>query len=284
MTPNLFSRDKQARFGYLSRTLHPKFYRTLSLASTVLAQKQDETLQSFKTILDSSPIRGNTFKDRLRQILLVGAFKAWKPSSQKSSDFIALRTLFDQDLTPVVLREASKTLFKTFATATTIASRSSSLITLYPSTLQSDITLSSPDSIMCFKYKCDACKKGKYDYCKEYIEHYEERKYCTVEVEKPWGKYLKRCHTCVTIVGAITELQSLVLREPWLLTEGMAGAPEKAAWEVEEKKKGVEEEDATPDGWTKEEREKIRREAEEAMMKRWGLLAIDEDAGEKEAK
>ena len=51
--------------------------------------------------------------------------------------------------------------------------------------------------------------------------------------------------------------------------------------EAEEGVEGAE--DATPDGWTNEEREKIRREAEEAVMQRWGLMAA-EQAAEKEAK
>ena len=138
---------------------------------------------------------------------------------------------------------------------------------------------------MCYKYKCDACKRAKYDYCREYLENYEGgRRWCDVEVEDPWGSKLKRCNTCKTIIGAITELSSLVLREPWLMTEGLAGAPEKAAWETDEEvKEDGGEEDATPDGWTNEEREKMRREAEEAIMGRWGLLAA-EQAAEKEAK
>jgi len=139
---------------------------------------------------------------------------------------------------------------------------------------------------MCFKYKCYACKRPKFDYCKEYLDNYlSGRRWCDIEVEEPWGFKLKRCPPCMTITGAIKELKSLVFREPWLLTEGMAGAPEKAAWEMEEEVKGggEDEEDATPDGWTKEEREKIRREAEEAVMRRWGLMAA-EQAAEKEPK
>ena len=83
---------------------------------------------------------------------------------------------------------------------------------------------------MCYRYKCDACKDRKYDYCKEFLDNFEGgRRWCEVEVEFPWGAKLKRCHSCKTIVGAITELSALVLREPWLITEGVAGAPAKEA-------------------------------------------------------
>jgi len=139
---------------------------------------------------------------------------------------------------------------------------------------------------MCYKYKCDACKQGKYIYCKECLKNFEGgRRWCEVKVECPWGVELKRCHSCKTIVGAITELKALVLREPWLATEGVSGAPEKAAWEMENEEKGGDEseEDATPDGWTNEEREKIRREADEAVMHRWGLM-VAEQAAENESQ
>jgi hypothetical protein len=91
----------------------------------------------------------------------------------------------------------------------------------------------------------------------------------------------KRCHTCEVVVGAIASLEALVLREPWLLTEGMAGSPEKAAWELEEAAE-VEEEDLS-DGLTNEQREEVRREAEEAVARRWEAMAA-EQAAEEEAK
>ncbi|OCT54027.1 hypothetical protein CLCR_10981 [Cladophialophora carrionii] len=141
---------------------------------------------------------------------------------------------------------------------------------------------------MCFKYKCDGCKRGKYDYCREYRENYEGgRRWCNVEEEQPWGHKLKRCHTCITVVGAIKELNALVFREPWLVTEGVAGAPQKEAWELEgEDGAGVEEEDAGTDpldGLTAGERAKRRDAAMEAVMRRWGLMAA-EQAVETEAK
>ena len=143
---------------------------------------------------------------------------------------------------------------------------------------------------MCYKYRCDACKRANCDFCKEYLVRYEagERSCGKIEVEHPWGSKLKRCYSCYTIVGAVTALKALVLREPWLLTAGVAGAPKKAAWELEGvKEKEVvsddEDEIGEADGWTKEEREKLRGEAEEAVMRRWCLMAA-EQAAEKEAQ
>ncbi|KAI1607931.1 hypothetical protein EDD37DRAFT_603394 [Exophiala viscosa] len=87
---------------------------------------------------------------------------------------------------------------------------------------------------MCFKYLCKDCKLEKYDYCKEYVE--SGRTWCTVTVENPWGAKKKKCETCVLMREVTHRLKVLVLREPYLLTEGMGGAPEKPAWEMEEEK------------------------------------------------
>ncbi|KAJ9608921.1 hypothetical protein H2200_006692 [Cladophialophora chaetospira] len=236
--------DKKApRLGYLSRAT-TSFYRTF-LARTSPSKDFDKTLQLFVLVFSSSTVCRATLKDKLRQILLKGAFatRTTTPTSTRPSSVVQ-RDLFE-DITEPLLRELSLRFFTSF------------------------------DS------------RSKYDYCKEILENWETgRHWCNIEVEEPWGKLLKRCHTCKTLVGARIALESLVLREPWLITEGVAGAPIKEAWEVEgeEKKEGDEdEEDATPDGWTKEEREKMRREAEEAVMRRWGLLAAEE-AEKKEAK
>ncbi|EXJ70531.1 uncharacterized protein A1O5_06601 [Cladophialophora psammophila CBS 110553] len=144
---------------------------------------------------------------------------------------------------------------------------------------------------MCFKYECDVCKKARYDFCEDYLRNEEDHKWCNVEAEKPWGSLRKRCHTCYTIRGVIRELKALVFREPWLVTEGMAGAPEKAAWEEgEEDGDGeaagddVVNDDDTPDGFTKEERDRVRREAEEAVMRRWGLMKAEQVAKEEVKK
>jgi hypothetical protein len=140
---------------------------------------------------------------------------------------------------------------------------------------------------MCFKYRCDACKKHKYDLCDSFLANCEISCVCEIAVEEPWGHLLKRCKACVTIVGATIALEILVYREPWLLTEGMGGAPIKEAWELEgsehsdgksiaSKSRG-DQEDATPDGFTTEERNKMRNEAEEAVIRRWGLMKQEQD-------
>lgn len=97
----------------------------------------------------------------------------------------------------------------------------------------------------------------------------------------------------MTIKGVIQALRLLVFREPYLLTEGLAGAPKKEAWEEgggEEEKKEVEEVEEVeddddsdgedPDGFSKEERARVRAEAEASVMKRWGLLRAEQSAEE----
>jgi hypothetical protein len=123
--------------------------------------------------------------------------------------------------------------------------------------------------------------------CACFLANCEISRVCEIAVEKPWGHLLKRCKACVTIVGAIIALESLVYREPWLLTEGMASAPVKEAWELEgsknsdgkgsASKSSSDQEDATLDGVTTEERKRMREEAEEAIMKWWRLIKEEQD-------
>lgn len=136
---------------------------------------------------------------------------------------------------------------------------------------------------MCFQFKCITCKVARYDFCEKCLMN--DPAGCTVKKESPWGSLGKRCETCHTIVGVILELKSLALREPWLLTKGVAGAPRKEAWETaEEKSNWAEEEDSggeDADGFTKEQRKKVRAEAEAAIMKRWGLLRAASEDGKR---
>ena len=129
---------------------------------------------------------------------------------------------------------------------------------------------------MCFKFKCRACKLPRYDYCTEWIM--TDHEWCNVASETPWGSLRKRCDTCHVILGVIKELQSLVFREPWLTTEGKAGAPQSAAWEIGEEHwdEEYDSEGEDADGFTKEERRKVRQEAEAAVMKRWGVLKAEQ--------
>ncbi|EXJ85417.1 hypothetical protein A1O1_05781 [Capronia coronata CBS 617.96] len=131
---------------------------------------------------------------------------------------------------------------------------------------------------MCFKFQCVSCKLAMYNYCQKYID--SDQTWCNVSTETPWGSQKLCCPTCVTIKGAIQSLRALVFREPYLLTEGMAGAPKKEAWEVGPGDKEEEEDSdgGDPDGFTKEERTRVRAEAEAAVLKRWGLLRADQIA------
>ncbi|KIW15516.1 hypothetical protein PV08_05562 [Exophiala spinifera] len=124
---------------------------------------------------------------------------------------------------------------------------------------------------MCYKWLCHACRQDKYDYCVEYIQ--SGRNWCKVTVEDPWGGWNRNCHTCELMRGVIAKLNALVTFEPWLLTEGMCGAPKKAAWEIEaEKRPEYDSEGEDSDGWTRTQRKEIRDKAQEAMEKRWQEL------------
>ena len=135
---------------------------------------------------------------------------------------------------------------------------------------------------MCFKWLCRECKQDKYDYCKEYFDTGKD--WCGVIVdivESPWDEKHKRCVTCMTIRGAIHRLNAMVEWEPWWVTHGKAGEPEKPAWELEaelEAKKEAEKEGIydsegeDSDGYTKAERKEIRVKAQEAVAKRWEAL------------
>ncbi|EXJ86622.1 hypothetical protein A1O3_03575 [Capronia epimyces CBS 606.96] len=133
---------------------------------------------------------------------------------------------------------------------------------------------------MCFKYLCVSCKLDKHICCDDFIN--SDQTWCNVTTETPWGGQKLRCPTCETIKGVIWALEVLVFREPYLLTEGMAGAPKKGAWEEEEKRGGGadadEDEWGELDGFTKEERERVRAEAEASVMKRWGLMRAEQSA------
>ncbi|KIX96964.1 uncharacterized protein Z520_07078 [Fonsecaea multimorphosa CBS 102226] len=310
MSQIILQEDKMARPAFLSRMFSSKgrFYRTLppraAVAVAVNSENSSMTLKTFISVFNSSQICRITLKNRLRQIIIQGASKAWNPSSCS----ISPRNLFKQDFKPADPASPASPASRLFSHASLPHSVTYSLHSVQISlsaflsdtetsssaTTQSNIsdTASSPAK-MCYKYKCDACKKAKYDYCQDYVQNEGARNGCNAIVEeKPWGGKLKRCQACTTITGAIKELKALVFREPWLVTEGMAGAPEKAAWEKEgeegEEEEGavggvvVDDDDDTPDGYTREERARIRREAEEAVMRRWGLLRA-EQAGEEEA-
>ncbi|KIV80489.1 hypothetical protein PV11_07987 [Exophiala sideris] len=133
---------------------------------------------------------------------------------------------------------------------------------------------------MCFKFLCKDCKLEKFEYCKEYVE--SGRTWCTITVENPLGAMKKKCETCVLMREVTHRLNVLVVREPYLVTEGMGGAPEKPAWEMEEVKEvnwygDSDEEEAESDGYTKEERDRIRAEALDAVSKRFDRMKVEQE-------
>ncbi|KIW77910.1 hypothetical protein Z517_07743 [Fonsecaea pedrosoi CBS 271.37] len=293
--------NKATRPAFLSRMFSSKgrFYRTTMPPSATVNSKNPSTvLKTFISVFNSSQICRITLKDRLRQIIIQGATKAWNPSSSS----ISPRNLFKQTFKPTdpASRLSSHEYHTSLPGTHSLLSVEVSLSAFLSDSPTSPATdtqsststyaeTSKSQADMCFKYKCDACKKANYNFCEDYLQNEEDRKWCNVAVENPWGSMLKRCHSCATVIGAIKELKALVFREPWLLTEGMAGAPEKAAWEKEEEEEAAgglavvdTDDDDTPDGYTKEERDRIRWEAEEAVMRRWGLMKA-EQAAEEEA-
>lgn len=146
---------------------------------------------------------------------------------------------------------------------------------------------------MCFVYQCFHCKKARTEIC----ELWTEKDKCGNMVrEYPWGHKKMWCPTCFTVVGAINALNALVFREPWLLTEGMAGAPVLEDWEREglEEPAVAEDSGSEGDGFTKKQREEVRWEAEAAFNARFEALKVvdaekkegeeEEEKKEKEAK
>ncbi|ETN46887.1 uncharacterized protein HMPREF1541_01076 [Cyphellophora europaea CBS 101466] len=113
-----------------------------------------------------------------------------------------------------------------------------------------------------------------------------------------------RCLNCVIVLGAIHKLRNEVVRFPWLVTEGMAGAPKKQAWEMVGGDEGEEDDDDDndnnnngkvdsgrgsagggggdrewgSDGRTKEEGEKFRQQMAEGFMKTAGKAVSEEEA------
>lgn len=136
---------------------------------------------------------------------------------------------------------------------------------------------------MCFKYKCIDCKSNKRMCCTHYNGNTEK---CEIYgAELPVGMAGIKCYTCTTIKGAIVELQILLYREPWLGTDGAGGAPKKESWEVDDNNNNKENEDydsggEDADGYSWEERRKVRMEAERAVALRWGLLKAEQEAEE----
>lgn len=136
---------------------------------------------------------------------------------------------------------------------------------------------------MCIQFACLDCKKTKYKAC----EHHDpESSKCDLGTEDvPFLEKAYRCGTCETIKAVIQSLQALLVREPWLATEGAAGAPKKESWEMSSERSGEiqpydSDDDDDEDGYTAEERKAIREEAERAVALRWGLLKKEQEQEE----
>lgn len=95
-----------------------------------------------------------------------------------------------------------------------------------------------------------------------------------------------RCHTCALLSGVNDQLRDLVFREPWLVTEGKAGEPEKQAWELvgcDDKVVSVVAGSANSSpgcGRTFEEAMEFREEVLASFMKTAGEGWIEADEGE----
>ncbi|OAL23162.1 hypothetical protein AYO22_06655 [Fonsecaea multimorphosa] len=102
MSQIILQEDKMARPAFLSRMFSSKgrFYRTLppraAVAVAVNSENSSMTLKTFISVFNSSQICRITLKNRLRQIIIQGASKAWNPSSCS----ISPRNLFKQDFKP----------------------------------------------------------------------------------------------------------------------------------------------------------------------------------------
>lgn len=135
---------------------------------------------------------------------------------------------------------------------------------------------------MCIQYNCLDCKQSKFKAC----EHYDpEASKCDLGTEgAPFLETAYRCGTCETIKGVIRSLHILLYKEPWLATEGAAGAPKRESWEMGSEDGGetqpYDSDDDDEDSYTEEERKAAREEAERAVALRWGLLKKEQEQEE----
>lgn len=136
---------------------------------------------------------------------------------------------------------------------------------------------------MCIQFNCLDCKQSKFKAC----EHYDpEASKCDLGTEDaPFLEAAYRCGTCETIKGVIRSLHLLLYKEPWLATEGAAGAPKRESWEMGSEDGGEtqpydSDDDDDEDGYTEEERKAVREEAERAVALRWGLLKKEQEQEE----
>ena len=91
-----------------------------------------------------------------------------------------------------------------------------------------------------------------------------------------------RCLSCIIVLGAIEKLHNLCVTDPYLLTEGMAGAPRKEAWELEEKvDSGRASVDSLGDGRSAEESERFCLDMAKSFVETAGKAVCEEEVYEK---
>ena len=105
-----------------------------------------------------------------------------------------------------------------------------------------------------------------------------------LEHMRPVNGIPTRCTSCARIKKTIEALKNLIVQQPFLVTEGMAGAPAKMAWETEEpdnKQESESEDGSRGDGMTKKERMAFREKVIKSFVETAGKgLTEDEVFGE----
>ena len=121
---------------------------------------------------------------------------------------------------------------------------------------------------MCEMYSCYLCKQHRRRFCDD-LQVTEEGDSFPDGHEifnVPDGTY--GCTTCVLLSGVITQLRGLIFREPWRACGSSLETPEKLPWEVDQR----EDTDSEGDGYSRGERQAIRKEAERAERRRWNQM------------
>lgn len=124
---------------------------------------------------------------------------------------------------------------------------------------------------MCEKYECRLCRQTRRRFCQDHQASTEDCSFAAGHNVFKITDGTYECSTCLVLHSVTTHLRSLIFREPWREHGSTLEIPNKAAWE-ENKSAAFADPDSEDDGYTREEREAIRQDAESAVARRWDQM------------
>jgi hypothetical protein len=131
-----------------------------------------------------------------------------------------------------------------------------------------------PDVVM--NYDCRTCKSG-YWIGQESLDKYE----CDgipLNDMRPVNGIPTRCTACARITQAVHDLNNLVVQKPYLLTDGMAGAPALSPWETDNVKPKFDREvESLGDGMDKKERQEFLSNIVQSFCNTAGQALTEEE-------